>query len=586
MNEFHAEKYIDQYEHIKKLELLTDAELNQVKRKRNNFEVSIRNSSNESNAKEYLEYIKYELALLKKFKQIEYQNENDFRAIDRAVSRNVKDLFRQALKKYQDNRKIWGHYLSFAKSKFPNSVTYIYQDMLNFHHSIEDYMEAVKHEMSTSNYNLAISFLIQGMNKERNSLELVALHIECSLKQADEEGDKAFKKNTLTQVDKLYTKFIKESNDLKIHIGLLQSIQNFEFAIGFQNTVLIDLLQAFPDRAETWNILAKRHLDGLFFGGDSKVEEKSDDDDEINGNDEEKKIIPFETRLKHALAIYDKSFEVLENQPRNEMYKLYINRLLELDEHSNIDYICLKYIRQALGKAFKDAYEEDKLSEQHFVYYLKLCMFHDDNSTGIREMLERSHRLYPLNLELFELAIKYYLQLKDYERITKVFNHAIHFNEKSGIELYKFICEIYLKNPDDKEKARHAMMEAINSSNKKLSASFQPYVIEYYALTDGIERARELFATLIKSKTVTSLSLEFYQIMIKLEQLQENPDYLIIGNCFERAIEGFGKESSEVKFKNLFKKKTLLIPSGADFRFGLNTQNIFGHRINSRKQTA
>lgn len=85
------EQFIRQYEHITRLNLLTDEELKQLKRKRSFFEVSIKNSSE---IKNYINYIKYEIALMKKFDQIDIQNKSDARALDKAIKTNVMNLFR------------------------------------------------------------------------------------------------------------------------------------------------------------------------------------------------------------------------------------------------------------------------------------------------------------------------------------------------------------------------------------------------------------------------------------------------------------------------------------------------------------
>ena len=97
MNEYSVEKFIEQYEHIKKLQLLSDNELNQVKRKRAQFEVSLKSSKD---IKSFIEYIKYESVLMKKFKQIEYANENDGRALDRAISNHIRDIYKQAVRRF------------------------------------------------------------------------------------------------------------------------------------------------------------------------------------------------------------------------------------------------------------------------------------------------------------------------------------------------------------------------------------------------------------------------------------------------------------------------------------------------------
>jgi hypothetical protein len=174
MNEYSTEKFIEQYEHIKKLELLTDSELNQLKRKRAQFEVAIRGAKD---VKNFLEYIKYESVLTNKFKQTEFENEIDGRALDRSMYNHIRDIYKQAVRKFPENKTLWSLYIEFAKVKYPNSVTSIYQQMLGYHHTENDYIDAANHEMKKQNYYVAINFLIQGMGNEKNDSRLVAIVI-------------------------------------------------------------------------------------------------------------------------------------------------------------------------------------------------------------------------------------------------------------------------------------------------------------------------------------------------------------------------------------------------------------------------
>lgn len=538
MNEYSTEKFIAQYEHISRLKLLTDEELTHVKKKRAQFEVAVKSAKD---VKPYVEYIKYEIALMKKFKQIDYENENDGRAMDKAMSLHVKEIFRSALKRYPEKRKIYDHYISFAKQKFPTIVTAIYQEMLHYHHKKEDYVEAVRHEMSRKNFNVAIGFLIQGISKEKDSKDLVVLHIECSLQQAENEKDEKLRENTLQQVSKFYAKFLKSSKEVKVHVDLIQRIQKFDFAISLQNDILTNMLRGFRERAEVWDILAKRHLDGLFYDENKEIESNSKD-------------VPFETCVRHALTIYDKSFEYVGEPFRKQMYSLYISKLLELENSSAVKRSpqSSKYIRQALGRALSNGCKEDNLSETHFIYCLKLrILYKEKYQAEIEEMLDKGSKLFPNSMEFFELAIKYYLELKSFENISIIFKYAISNNETSAVELYRFICGIYMVDPRDKDRAKASMLEAVKSSDKSLSAAFQPYMIEFYALTEGIVKARDMFNSLINSKSVTSLSLDFFKKMLHMEEAQATPDHKMITTCFERATEFFGKDDPEVRLNIL-----------------------------------
>lgn len=541
--EFRNEKFIQQYEHITKLQLLTDEELSLVKRKRSFFEVSVR-SSNE--IKPFIDYIKFEIALMKKFRQMDLEKEADGRALDRVMSGNVKDLFKLTLKKFQDKRKIWEHYLAFVKQKFPNSVTSIYREMLHYHHKAEDYIEAAEHEMSKGNFTLAMSLLVEGIgSRKESSGKLVVMYIECSLQQGAEQDEKV-RQTILVQASKFYEKFLKHSGDVKVLCELLNKIQSYDYSMGFQNAILSEIMEQYKEHPEVWELFASRHLDGIFYEPPTEAAAKEGDENKP-AEEKEKMVIPFDVRLRFALATYEKALDSVDESSKKKMFTFFIKKLLALDERRDINNYCLKITRQSLGKTLMRGFEEGQLSEGHFICLLKLRMLDmEKNGQRVEEMIMNGRELYPSSMDLFEMTIKFYQETNHNEGITEAFNYAINNNEDNAVDLYKFLCEIYLKNSDGSGKIRSAMLEAVNSTNKKLSESFQPYFIEYLALTDSIEKAREAFRSLLTTRTHGSLSLDFFKMMIKLEEDQATPNDKLIFNCYERATEHFGKANYEV----------------------------------------
>ncbi|CRL01399.1 CLUMA_CG014165, isoform A [Clunio marinus] len=534
-SQFKNEKFIDQYEHIKKLKLLTDEELSQVKRKRSFFEVSIKSCSE---LRPFIDYIKYEIALMKKFKHIDYENERDGIALDRVLSAHVKSLFRLALMKFQDKRKLWEHFIAFAKQKYFNLVSSIYQEMLCFHRKPEDFIEAAEHEKSRKNYANAMGLLMQGMGVNKEASEkFVALYIECSFEQGSNENDEV-KKATLQQASKFYVKILKDSGNFLNICELLNRIQSFDYTMTFQDDIITDLMQNYSEEPEVWNLLAKRHLDGIFY------EQNKSESSEV---EKETETVPFELCLSRAIEIYEKGLETVSQENDKKMFSHYIEKLLELDEMRNLNKSSLKMIRHSLGKTLVKGYQQDSLSSVHFIHFIKLLMLNiEQNKNEIEEMLEKGGSLYPNSMELFELSIKYFIFMKDHESIKKTFKHAINNNHKHVVEIYRFLCGVYLKSSTEKEKAAEIMSEAINSSDKKLSEAFQPFYLEYHSMTGSIEKTREIFKSLIQTKTSTYLSLDFFRTMIKIEEAQNNPNEKIIKNCYERATQNFGKENSEI----------------------------------------
>jgi hypothetical protein len=312
--------------------------------------------------------------------------------------------------------------------------------------------------------------------------------------------------------------------------------------MNFQNDVLTNLMTNFTDRAEVWDLLATRHLDGVFY----EPPKEGDEEKSTEVAAETKKKVHFDVCLKNAITIYEKSLDSVRDFEKQKMFTFFIDKLLEHDASKRTTTTNLKVIRRSLGKDFARGFKEQKLSADHFILFLELRLLNlEKNQAEIEEMLEIGEKLYPNSMELYEIAIKYRLETKNFSEITKTFNFAIENNEKNAVDLYRFLCATHL-TADDKEKAIKAMVQAVNSDNRKVSEAFQPYYLEYHAATDGIEKAREVFNKLLTTKTFSSLSLEFFKAMVRVEEKEERKDAKLIMNCYERAVEHFGKENSEV----------------------------------------
>jgi hypothetical protein len=400
--EYRYEQFIDQYEHIIKLELLTSEELSQLKRKRNHYETLIKNATE---VKVYIDYIQYEVALMKKFRQMDFNDEKDGRALDYALARHIKELFRLSLKRFKEKRKLWEMYISFMKQKFRIQVSRIYEEMLHYHHKVSDFVEAAEHEMSMENYQNSMNFLMQGIavNKKDNE-KLVLLYVECCTKRAgkDSVGVEAAIAHTM----KSYEKFLMPIEDVSIHCELLKRIQDVEHSMDFQKFVLTHLKENFSGKSELWNLLALRHIEGLF-----------EDEDETQK-------IPRHLCIRRGLETYERALDSVDENEKMKMYEFCIEKILELEEEDSSDET-KKNLRKALGKSLTQGFEENKLSPQHFLILLRLRLNNMEKfENDIEKMIEKGQKLYKNSMEFYEISIKYYFLKKDFENVKNIFNAA------------------------------------------------------------------------------------------------------------------------------------------------------------------
>lgn len=227
------------------------------------------------------------------------------------------------------------------------------------------------------------------------------MYIECSIKQGNNEDEKQ-QQSHLLQAATLYEKYLKNFSQVSCHCEMLQKIQNFEYSTGFQNDVLTHLLQNFAYQAEVWQLLATRHLSGLVF-----IEQQDDSIRKTEDGQILPKHIAFHVRLTHCIGIYEKSLDSVGSAGKKEMLSFIIEKLLELDAAKTITNDSLKIIRQALGKTFLRGYEEDALTEQHYILFLKLRSINmKRNWKEVELMFERGFQLYPNSKEFADLSTK------------------------------------------------------------------------------------------------------------------------------------------------------------------------------------
>lgn len=531
--EYRNESFIQDYENIKLLDLLNNDELRVVKKKRTDFENSIRLAND---PKPFVEYIRFEMALMAKFKEKNYHKERSGQALDRKMALHIRNLFQLAVRKFPSKRKLYEQFITFAKIKFASQVTDIYRGMLRFHHTKEDYLEAANHQIERKSFKPAIDILIEGIGKYQDKM-LIAKQIECLLQLSviDEEKGKLHH----TAAMNLFNKFLKNEENIKFYKEFLFSLQSVPSSAAFQNVIIASITPKFNNNPEFWNILAQRHLDGFFY--DPEMEENETVPD--RKTDEK---IPSAERLQRALSFYKKGInKITDASNLEQMYMFYLDKLTELDETMNES--CQKTVRLAYADGLKRGYDEDVLPAKYFVQLLQLRLVHAEKFQGeIDKMIEKGLNRCQNNLKFFEVVIRYDQEMENYERIENIFKVAVKENPADIVKLYHFLTMIYLTSKQD-DKALLLLQEAVYGKNSMLSTELQPYYIEYLTLSKNIEIARKEFQKL-RDGNKCKPSLSLFRKMLKMELLQNAPnsDAAIIKRCFESAIQFYGSSDINV----------------------------------------
>ncbi|CAO1326295.1 unnamed protein product [Diamesa serratosioi] len=568
--EYRLENSIEELEIIKSLKLLSDEEIQKIKKQRSAFEHQI--SANKTEIKTFVNYVKFEVALMCSLKEKGFLKEVSGRQLGTRICNRVRYIYRDGLKRFPNSKPLWAQYIIFAKKKYRESVSEIYQQMLNYHKDKEVYLEAAEFEMEQKNFTSASRILIEAIGKHPTCRELSQRQIYNNLKQGQDNEDA--RPNALKSALSVYQATSSNFKTVNFFIDALNMVQEFDYAKPLQDLILLDVMRKHADEELTWNMLAVRHINGLFYNAPETVdisvesastepmepisvdENVSEEADMIKSNDELQKEPErtLEERLKMGITIYEKAISTIKTQ---KMFTFYIDKLLELDNEYN-DQVHRVLIRRGLGGVFKKGLEADCLSEKHFLIYLRLLSQNfDKNVEQLEDMFETGARLYPHCTEIYELWMKYYLEKENYEKYTEIFKLAIKKNPDNELKYWNFYLMLLMTNPNEHQKVYDGIIEAIKTGSPAVANYYKPFLIEYITMTRSIQEARNEYVKLSEKATPC---LELHTTMAEMESRQIKSDMKNWRGTHENSVMHFGEKNPDVwmsfvKFELKFEPK-------------------------------
>lgn len=534
---------------------------------RSSFEHQI--SANKTEIKTFVNYVKFEVALMCTLKEKGYLKEVAGRQLGTRICNRVRYIYRDGLKRYPNSKPLWSQYIIFAKKKYRESVTEIYRQMLSYHKDKDVYLEAADFEMEQKNFISASRLLIEAIGKHPTCGELSQRQIYNNLKQGQENEDA--RPNALKSALSVYQATSSNFKTVNFFIDALNMVQEFDFAKPLQDLILSDVMRKHADEELTWNMLAVRHINGFFYNAPETVDISIDsasidpviisidenviEDVELTKPQEEVQKEPersLEERLEMGITIYEKAIGTIKTK---QMFTFYIDKLLELDNEYK-DQMYRVMIRRGLGGAFRKGLDADCLSENHFLMYLRLLSQNfEKNEDQLRKMYETGAKLYPHCTEIYELWMKYYLEKENDEKYTEIFKLALKKNPDNELKYWNFYLMLLMTDPNEHQKVYDGIIEAIKIGSPAVANYYKPFLIEYITMTRSIQEARNEYVKLAEKATPC---LALHTTMADMESRQIKSDMKNWRATHENSVLHFGEKNPDVSINNIYSNYDLI----------------------------
>nr|CAD7590164.1 unnamed protein product [Timema genevievae] len=255
----------------------------------------------------------------------------------------------------------------------------------------------------------------------------------------------------------IYEAAVKRIHDVSFVISFLNTCKEFDFTENLQRKIVNDLLSTYPTDELTWDIMARRELEGLSYSDSAPtsgtIHNKKQD------RKKKKKISREQIRL--CTAVYQAGVKQINTE---KMWSLYLDQVIDLN-HDTTSLPVFK--RKLLREAFQGAHSAGKMQEKYYRTWLAnalvvLSSTAEDGEIEVRISMEilynagkrkkldavlRSvtERL-PKSVDMWQLRMKFHQQYDDEAAVIRVFHDAImslSSEESSTLVLWKKLILYY-----------------------------------------------------------------------------------------------------------------------------------------------
>lgn len=521
--EYRAESMISELEQMERLQIFDSNKIKIITRKRKEFEYGLQKKT--IKMRDYSRYIQYEMDLLKlvaaKLKRMKINPKTT--TIERSIASRVNKLFTEVIRRFPDQLTGWFSYVQFCKQVgFYSCASRVLEQMLEVHHDKPQiFRVAAKCEFEDFNsINKARKILTNGLHLHKDDKLLYKEAFSLEVKYAAQKREEAAKVNASADSDPIlkgglvrvmYDSAVKNINDIDFMIDLLNISRKHDFLAEIKNSIVNDMMVRFPTDELTWHTIAKLELNERNIDGTQSVRE----------------------RIERCINSY---IETLKRLPTDHMWAFYLDTVIELNKDSSS---IPNFKRKKLREAFRSGCELNKLTENHYLYWIEVLQ-NESKCSEIGTILENATKWIPTSVPLWTERLRYHFSEGQEEIAVEVFKKGVQILGEQSLPLLKIAIQYWQLS--DKDKVKEIFEGGVHSSHECISSQLKPMYLEWLALTNGMSAARKMYDSLY---SIPPFCAQLHVKMAEIEIMRPSLALKRIRNVYEAACRQFGTTSTD-----------------------------------------
>lgn len=539
------EGMLAELEDMQRKGIFDSKELTVIIKKRTDFEYKLQKRIVEK--EDILGYLEYELKLNQLRKKREKKLKlKKFSTSAIAGTKKVHSLFQKALLKFGGDLRLWMQYVAYCQqTDSVQSINEAFGKLLQTHGNLpEVWLTVAKYNFESSgNIENTRTIMLKGLRLHKNSkclwheyFKLELLHVEkikarqnmlgiqgIKLKKENESEPKMLEDFLLNKTAIIvYKNAIKQiPNDIDFRISFLNICFSLHGVEEVENEIMESLTEDYQDHEKVLALSATRELISL------KRKDKE-------------KLLDGEYLLKVEEACEAKFKNILNQKNTPLMWELYVYHFMKLLSECKSPKQAERYYGKVIH-IFKKVEAEDRLNESVIIAWSDLLEY-----IGNRE--DQMHCL-QIGIEKFvhsTVLVKKFLVLKaqvssDWHEVSKSVDSFIlkHGHDLTFWQICSDLMQLFPNKIDNIKEFLEKIMQAPSNVKNNL---IPKYLNELY-VSSGIKAVRKIYRKLIKRFE----SLEILNTCIELECSELMGTRVdIVRNLYEKAIEDYGKESTDI----------------------------------------
>ncbi|XP_055913455.1 U3 small nucleolar RNA-associated protein 6 homolog [Eupeodes corollae] len=543
----HQERTIPEYELIRKHQIMTEDRLRAIIRTREAYQYKL--SKGTKTLRDYGVFVVFEKKLHEMIKSMEISRNQQFPGLRSAMSNRIVRLYKEAIRFYPDEARLWDAYLKFCKNNFPSEVPTAYEKLIQKRGDKPKIWNSAAlwfHEQG-NNLEKVKSIFFRGLQRHPDSELLFTSFFRVLLSETaalPEEQQAA----SLGRVIAIYNTAKKKICNVKFLVNLIKQCgepQHVRFTAPLQKLIVNDMMLLYPREEGVWDVLARRVLAGepiADFPHDAIIEIGLDEGNtdvviEKDNNDDAKASKPtLKARIDGCFRVYQTAVNIIKTQA---MWSYFIKCMLDINSDLSTQAV-LK--RKKLASAFRGAHDANCMTEEHYYAYISLLVESKSNKDFIIKMMTEATNRYQ-SMKLWEQRLAFYVMENNRGKVYEIFREATDLLGTNSFPIWKLAIQYFMTCYEEKASKLQQLMREACAFEAPQFLSFRPQFLEWSVVNQPLSSTRSLYEEL---KTLSPPCLELHQKMALLESQALKPDIEKVRICYENSLFDFGKTRTDV----------------------------------------